>query len=351
MLRIHFGPEDLARLQMAASPDPLWDITHSLHRLQTRTGRWAYAPWYRDTRAALAGTPLGTAVRKLLLPVLPRAAYFPDFLTPHAGGETLDDGLSAVLDTPPAQIRHETEKLRRVVGAPAWVTRLAEPGPLKELTSVLRAYYEAVIAPHHDTIQAHIDSERALRTRAFLDGGVDGLLTGLAPGIRWRPPVLEVDYSEDRDLHLDGRGLRLVPSYFCWRGPNSLANPDLPPVLLYPLLHTPAHAPAHAADDDAPLATLLGRTRAAVLRVLAGGATTSELARILGISPGTATHHTTVLRDAGLVTSRRNANTVLHTLTPTGAALLGRHRNRPDQRLSTPMESHGAASAATAIVA
>ena len=52
--------------------------------------------------------------------------------------------------------------------------------------------------------------------------------------------------------------------------------------------------------------------------------TTSELARFLGVSPATATHHTTVLRDAGLSTSRRLQNTVLHTLTPLGAAMLRR---------------------------
>jgi DNA-binding transcriptional ArsR family regulator len=348
VLRIHFGPEDLARLRVAAGPDPLWEITHSLHRLQSRTGRRAYAHWFHDARPALAGTPLGTAVKKLLMPVLPRAVYFPDFLTPHAGDGGLDEGLSAVLDTPPARVRDETETLRRVVGAPAWVTRLTEPKSRQEFTAVLRAYYEAVLAPHLDTIQARVDNERALRTRAFLDGGVDGLLTGLAPGIRWRPPVLEVDYRDDRDLHLDGRGLRLLPSYFCWRTPTSLADPNLPPVLVYPLHHTPAPTPQRPADDDAPLATLLGRTRAAVLRTLACGATTSELARILGISPATATHHTTVLRDAGLVTSHRNANTMLHTLTPTGAALLG--SDRGEQGLLRRVESHGSSSTATETV-
>jgi DNA-binding transcriptional ArsR family regulator len=40
------------------------------------------------------------------------------------------------------------------------------------------------------------------------------------------------------------------------------------------------------------------------------------------VTPTTASHHTNVLRDAGLITSHRHANTVLHTLTPLGAALL-----------------------------
>jgi hypothetical protein len=45
------------------------------------------------------------------------------------------------------------------------------------------------------------------------------------------------------------------------------------------------------------------------------------------VSAANASHHTTVLRDSGLIASHRHANTVLHTLTPLGAALL----RLPDQ--------------------
>ncbi|MFC3577680.1 ArsR/SmtB family transcription factor [Streptomyces yaanensis] len=322
MLRIHFTPEDFARIRMASSPDPLWEITCSLHRLQTARGRWAYADWYRDTRDTLAGTSLGEAVRRLLVPVLPRARYFPDFLTPHESVDGLDRGLAAIVDTPPTRVAHEVGMLARVSGAPAWAPRLVERETREELVKVLRAYHDAVIAPHQDRLRASIGGERALGAREALDTGIEGLLGGLSPAMRWRPPVLQVDYVEDRDLYLGGRGLRLVPSYFCWQAPIALADDTLQPVLVYPL--RAARLPAPAFPSDASLAALLGRTRAAALRALALGATTSELARFLGISPATATHHTTVLRDAGLIMSQRSNNTVLHTLTPLGAAMLRR---------------------------
>ncbi|MFI6201946.1 ArsR family transcriptional regulator, partial [Streptomyces phaeochromogenes] len=54
MLRIHFTSEDLVRTRLACRPDPLWEITASLHRLQSQMGRWAHAAWYRDARAAIA---------------------------------------------------------------------------------------------------------------------------------------------------------------------------------------------------------------------------------------------------------------------------------------------------------
>ncbi|MET7452443.1 winged helix-turn-helix domain-containing protein [Streptomyces sp. NPDC005574] len=322
MLRIHFGPEDLARVQVARTPDPLWEIACSLHRLQTTRGRWAYADWYRETRATLAGGPLDRAVRRLLIPVLPRARYMPDFLTPPEAADGLEQAFEAILDTPAERVTHEMRVLDRLSGAPDWAPRLSERATREELVKVLRAYHEAVIAPYEDRILATITGERALRGREALDTGVGGLLSGLSPGVRWHPPVLHVDYVEDRDLHLGGRGLRLVPSYFCWHTPVSLADEALGPVLVYPVHGTRPPAPVRPAD--ASLAALLGRTRAAALKALAPGATTSELAGFLGVSPATVTHHVTVLRDAGLVQSRRRTNTVLHTLTPLGAAMLRR---------------------------
>ena len=72
-----------------------------------------------------------------------------------------------------------------------------------------------------------------------------------------------------------------------------------------------------------PLAALIGRTRAAVLRSLDGGTTTTELARRLGISVSGASH-ASALRAAGLVSSRRDRNRVLHATTDLGGQLLDR---------------------------
>ncbi|MEU0406843.1 helix-turn-helix domain-containing protein [Streptomyces griseorubiginosus] len=336
MLRIHFTPEDLARVRLARAPDPLWEIASSLHRLQTTRGRWAYADWYRTTRDTLAGTRLGDAVRRLLMPLLPRAQYFPDFLTPYEAADGLGPGLAAIVDTPPRRVAQEIGLLGRTVGAPGWAGGLVDRGRREELAKVLRAYHEAVLTPHRERMDARIAGEHVLRGRETLDGGLEGLFAALAPTVRWQPPVLHVDYVEDRDLLLAGRGLRLVPSYFCWQRPIALADDTLQPVLVYPVQH-----PLPSTSErlpEASLASLLGRTRAAALRMLALGATTSELACALGVSAATATHHTTVLRDAGLVLSRRVGNTVLHTLTPLGAALL-RPRNATDLKNTTDLRN------------
>jgi hypothetical protein len=321
VLRIHFTPDDLTRIRVASTPDPLWEITFSLQRLQTSQGRWAFADWHRSTRATLSGTRLGTAVSRLLIPVLPRARYLPDFLTPEESADGLERGLAAILDTPPDRVAHEMDLLERISGAPDWAPRLAERTCRDELVRLLRAYHDAVVAPHHDRMCEALAGERVILARSTLDVGVGGLLARLSPAMSWRPPVLHVDYVEDRDLYLEGRGLRFIPSYFCWQLPMALADDTLRPVLVYPVHGARPPAPAM---PEAALSALLGRTRAAALRAVALGMTTSELARFLGVSPATAAHHTTVLRDAGLSTSRRLQNTVLHTLTPLGAAMLRR---------------------------
>jgi hypothetical protein len=191
-------------------------------------------------------------------------------------------------------------------------------------------YHSLAVTPYWSRIQAAVEADRARRARAMLDGGPEGLLASLRPSMRWADGVLEVlDYPDSRELRLDGRGLLLVPSFFCARTPVALLDPTLPPVLVYPvdrlgglLGEAGPGAGRHPEGTREALAALLGRTRAAVLEAADDGCTTGEVARRLRISAAAASQHTTVLRNAGLLVSHRDRNTVLHTLTPLGRAVL-----------------------------
>jgi DNA-binding transcriptional ArsR family regulator len=77
-------------------------------------------------------------------------------------------------------------------------------------------------------------------------------------------------------------------------------------------------APARPA---APLAGLLGPTRAAVLTLLAAPYSTGEVAARLGLAAGTASHHLTTLRDAGLVSAERAGRRLLYQRTELGDRL------------------------------
>ncbi|UQI43791.1 helix-turn-helix domain-containing protein [Streptomyces sp. HU2014] len=322
MLRVHFTGLDLARLRLAGDPDALWESVLSLHRLRDKQGESIFGDWRSETRARLNGET------RLLAPLVPSRGYFPDFLTPPEGVLGLDSGMQALRETPPERVHQELGRLSTVRTLPAWIRSMAEGDPraFAKLTGALQAYHEAAIAPYWSHIQAQIEADRAVRGRALLDGGADALLSSLPPMMRWRAPVLEADYPVDRDIHLNGRGLLLVPSFFCRRTPVTYVNPDLAPVLVYPARHMAECAPAEVAAPRS-LGKLVGHTRSAVLGSIGGGCTTSELARRVGVSAASASQHAGVLREAGLVLTLRNGSAVMHTLTPLGAALLrGGHR-------------------------
>lgn len=384
MLRIRFTDRDLARVRVADGVDPLWETVLATHQLSSaaRGGDRAYGTWRRRARAELADRRLGGTLRVLHTLAPPRAGYFPDFLTPEGSAGGLAAGLDALCGTP--RDRLAAEMTRTFAGRPAvapWCRDLArgDRDRLADLADGVGRLYRAVVAPGWSAAESLVEADRAVRARALRDGGVHGLLASFAPTMRWQPPTLLVPYCESRDLSLGGRGLRLVPSRFCWRMPVALGDPGLPQVLVYPALAGTAGGvggagvagdagdaggmggadgpggawpggaagfagPAAAAGRgaagrdtaargtaadargcDRRLGALLGRTRARVLVALGDCGTTGELAVRLDVSAPTASAHVTALRDAGLVLSHRTDGRVLHTLTPLGAALLRGH--------------------------
>jgi DNA-binding transcriptional ArsR family regulator len=309
VLRIHFTGEDLARLRLAARPDALWETVLSFHRLRDRRGGRVYGQWRTEARTRLGGG--AREARRTLASVVPERGYFPDFLTPAEGVRGWDEGLAAVRATPDSRVAVEVA----LMGG-----KLKEAPPLGTLVDALGDYHRAAVAPYWPHLHARVEADRAARGRALLDGGADALLASLPPVLRWRDPVLEADYPVTREVHLEGRGLRLQPSFFCQGAPVVLYDPQLPPVLVYPVAHTPAAAPSTVASPY--LGRLVGHTRSVVLRAIDHGCTTSELARRAGVSLASASQHASVLREAGLVVTLRNGSAVLHSLTPLGAALL-----------------------------
>jgi DNA-binding transcriptional ArsR family regulator len=320
MLRFHFTSDDLARVRIAPGPDPMWEVLLSAHVVNQSSGAVLLGPW---RERVLSGLP---PAARMLLRLTPARGYSPDFLTPATGTDDFETGLDAVLSTSRARLRHDISRLAGGHRPHRWMRDLADGSApaLRGLGAAVRAYYEQAIGPYWSGIRAAVDLDRAARTRAWMEGGTEHALRTLHPSIRWEHPVLSVWTAAERDVDLAGRGLLIVPSYFCARAPISLADPELPPVLLYPISHEDARTDPGGARTDGgrQLTALLGRTRAAVLRALGTGATTTELAQRLAISPASASEHATVLRNAGLVASGRERNTVIHALTPLGRTLL-----------------------------
>jgi DNA-binding transcriptional ArsR family regulator len=333
MLRIHFTADDFTRTRIALAPDPMWEILLSLHLLaQSAEGAVVFGQWRARSRARL-----DAAVAPLLTLAPPRG-YSPDFLTP-TGTVELGAGIDSVLSTSPMRLRAELTVLAAQQRLTPWAHALADgrTEPLCQLGVALQAYYDRALAPHWAHISVRVDADRSLRARVLADHGLGQMLSGLHPSMRWQDStVLSLPYGScERDLHLAGRGLLLVPSFFCWRRPICLRDPELPPTLVYPIDHELGwDADGLTAEEPStrPLSALLGRTRAAALKAIATGCTTTELAARLSVSPATASEHTTTLREAGLVISHRYRRSVCHTLTSLGLQLLrcGRPVRVPD---------------------
>jgi DNA-binding transcriptional ArsR family regulator len=318
LLRIHFTTVDLVRTRVAVAADPFWEMVFSHRRLSEPDTPLVLNGWREQMRTH---APLLRRGRTALVALTPPGPYFPDFLTPPEAADGFEAGMVVLLGTPRRRMLAEISRLAEHAAVPAWAGRLADGDVdvLKGIEKALRAYHATAIQPGDTLVQSRVDADRARRGRDLLDGGVEQLLSGFAPMMRWRAPVLEVTYPVDRDLHLDGRGLRLVPSFFCRGTPVALADPELPPTLVYPIDHS-----SHwSVTGSKTLSDLIGHTRATVLLAVDSGATTTELARRVRTSLASVSRHTTVLREAGLITTQRRGAAVLHTLTPLGTSLLG----------------------------
>jgi DNA-binding transcriptional ArsR family regulator len=352
MFRLHFGAGDLERVRLVASYGPYAEALFSLGPLADgRRDGAVFGGWRQRVRSA----PNGWAAPLYRLiggePML-------DLFTLMGRVSSVEEGTHALLGVGRRQLRAEVEAAATFAEAPGklstlpdWAFRLHDDAETRYAFSAsLRACIAAAIEPHWAHIKAHLDLEVAMGARVLAQDGLAKFLDSLHPNLRWRDGTLMVSkrrhgsdgvFSElfrpgqtdvsvgVSDIHLNGGGLTLVPTVFCRRIKLyiGVAGVDGPAVLFYPALReiTDAHrlwTRCHPGSTQDALGALLGTTRAAALETLSNTCTTTELAGRLRTSLATASHHATVLRQAGLITNRRNGNAVLHLITPLGRALL-----------------------------
>lgn len=335
MLRIYFTATDLANIRVAPRPDPLWELVLSMHHLRLRATPLLLASWKAKVNRTLEpGGPARVEVASLLA-LNPPIGYFADFLTPVQSGAGFEAGVEAILGTSRARVRAEVtlvaESATSRAAAELAGLHRGEVSSVHDLGRGLRRYREIALADHWDRIVTAFDADRTARARQLADEGLSTFLSRLHPSAHFRDSILHIGawgIDTDRDLHLNGRGLTIIPCYFKEaRQLMVLADDDLPPVLVYPI---DRDLRVLAAARHTPLAELLGRNRALALE-WASELTTTEIAVRLGVSAPAASKHLTVLRNAGLISSVRHHHSVLHTRTPLGRALLEGARPPRDQ--------------------
>jgi DNA-binding transcriptional ArsR family regulator len=317
VVRFVFSVEDLARTRFAISP--MSELVLSLVAWRDPSYAALHVPWLRSLSGRLDGLELERAVI-----LTPGRGYTPDFLAPPPAGPlgSIADDLAALRATPAAQVRDEMRLFRSQhprADVSAWVQDPRRE--LRRLADLFEAYWERAVEPVWPRVRAFLDADIAYRARRLASGGPDALFADLGLALSWAPPHLDVDVPRhDATIELGGRGLVLMPSAFAPR-PLVVDRAPWRPTVIYP-----ARGIATLWEEAEPardgLVRLLGASRAAVLSDLAAPRSTTELAERLQLSPATASHHLTALRDAGLVTGRREGRAVLYVRTPLGDALV-----------------------------
>jgi len=320
--RIHFTADDMARIQVSPTLGPLAETVMAVCLLRSpRQPRTLLSEWRGQVQGKV--TPrMGP-----LTALIPPGTHGVDLFTLTGEAPTIEQGLQALLGVPREHLLVEMEYADRRSRLPRAAWALAETGGRPDLAEATQAAYQALVEPFWIRVRALLHAEQAARRRTLAREGADRLLASLqGQRIRWRPPVLEILMPSDLDMYLDGRGIALVPSVFVGKDLSLHENPN--DCAEAPRLILPAADAGRARlwngsrPPGAALAALVGRNRAAVLRSIADGCTTTELARRAGVSLAAASQHAAVLRDAGLIASRRQGGAVLHMLTPLGAELL-----------------------------
>ncbi|GAA1615760.1 winged helix-turn-helix domain-containing protein [Kribbella sancticallisti] len=297
-----------------SEPSPLWQAALAARALVGRQRSPELHRWQRAARSRLRPPTL-----PLLMLITPDGK-FPDFLTPFTTSG-LEPAIDELIDTSADVLRDELEP---------WLPADTHPflhglaaGTAKSrraLGTAIRTFHQGVLGPDAVEVAGRHSADLALVSQTLLSTGTSELLATLHPTISWADTTLTVRGTNDYELHLAGRGLALQPSPFTT---NCMLHnvPGHRPILIYPGAQLSSGCPHTTADS---LIDLVGRTRATVIRGLVVPATTTQLARRLGISPASASEHCTILRSAGLISTHRDRGSALHSLTPLARQLLSR---------------------------
>lgn len=308
MTLLRLSPRALTRCRFAVSP--LAETVGTLLDLE-RTGDARFRRW-RDR------SPL----RRGLFQLSARTKYLPDPLAvPPGGGLTtrLSDELALVAGFSDAAVR---DSVRLAVEA-HWGGRLdttwaAADGLAPALAEDLAEGWELFVRPDWPRRRAILERDIAYRTELLAAEGWRAVVATIARNTSWATDdAIKFGRPGYPDRVIDD-GIVFVPHT---QGSGTWTCEFPPPrfAMTYPARGRAAEVdPAAGAD----LARLVGDGRARMLLELRVPATSTELARILGVSLGTVSAHLAGLRSAGTIAGVRSGRTVRYRLGPRGRDLL-----------------------------
>lgn len=333
-LVIELGVADLAATRFAISP--LHETLRALPLLANPGRSAVNRPWVRWALAELDRRPLRLPrVWPLIVTDLP---HWPEFLFPAPVGKSpgFDEELALVCAAPPEAVR---TSLRRVFGDGRWPDSAIElfdrpQEALAKVTAEVADYHDRLIDPHWERIRSVLEADISYHAGLLAGGGARSLFSDLHPGLRWSEGQLFMTDAEpwqDPGVTLGSDGLVLVPSAFAWPDWSIKKATSTQTTLLYPARGAAtvwqSGVPAEeVSSGGTAVESLLGAPRARLLEELCSPATTTALARRLGVTPSAISQHLAVLHRSGLIDRQRSGRTVLYQTSELGLALLAGRR-------------------------
>ncbi|OKI52944.1 ArsR/SmtB family transcription factor [Micromonospora sp. CB01531] len=323
MSQLRFGAADVAGVRLAISP--VGETVSSMWALDDPVRHAVHLPWIDPARATLRRPDIAVRVRPLVELTRPRR-WLPDFLTPPAARPDVElaEQLEQIAATPPDVVVRDllATAPRRPLSPFGWALLNDPRGLLPQLVTALRVWYDEAIAPDWPRIRALLEADIAHRAALLADAGAGQFFGQLHPTLRWLGDCVISDDPWRLDFDLGGRGLVLNPGIFTDRRVLWNLLEDSPPAGTYPVRAVGTLWEVSPVPPGDPLARVVGAGRAALLSLLDTAATTTDLARRVGMSCGNVSQHLSALLAAGLITRTRQGRHVLYRNTEAGMALL-----------------------------
>lgn len=326
MIVFDLGADTLGNTRFAFSP--LAEATLSLRLLGQPRPMHIHAPWIRQARTALEGVDL-----ELLQAVVPAGPWIASFLvTPTRTTQpAIEEQLAELSHLDPAVLAADLGQVWSSRPAPRRVQELIAAGARGpgQLAETLWDYWDAALRPFWTRMCAVLEDDVSYRVAGLVQGGLYDLLGELHPEITVQGDQVLIDKPHHAGCVRTASEMTLTPAIFGWPG-LVLEDGEMGRFgLTYPargaarVWETPSDD-ARAGDH---LGRLLGRTRSAILHSTEIPRSTTQIAGELGQSPASVNAHLAVLRDNGLVTSRRSGRSVLYRQTPLAATIIGTQRS------------------------
>jgi DNA-binding transcriptional ArsR family regulator len=320
---------DLAATRFTVSP--LCETVKAVQLLGQPFPPSVNRPWVRWAQRELERRPL--RIPRLWPLVVTGLPHYPEFLIPAPAGRrpALAESLAQVRATPAAAVRASLGRVFADGPWPASAVDLAQR-PAESLAGIaaeLAESHERLVLPHWDRIRSVLDADIAYRTGLLADGGARALFGDISPELRWTGDALVLSEPAGEEpvirVPLAPGGLVLMPSVFNWPHVSARRETSTQTTLVYPARGAATVwqwlAPSPAADGSA-VAELLGTARARLLGMLRSPATTTTLARALGVTPSAVSQHLAALHRGGLIERQRSGRSVLYAASDLGLALL-----------------------------